>query len=142
MYCIVLYNSHKQIKDNTKENIIRNITNSKYNEHTDPLFNQLKILKLTQLHSLKTAQCMYKASKADLPPQSTNLFKPNTEIHSHNTRQLGNPHIIHRRTQLASKQINHKGPEIWQTIPNHIKTLPTLNRFTKSYKKHVISNNF
>ncbi len=124
-----------------QKKVIRNITNSKYNEHTDPLFSQLKILKLNQLHKLKTAKLMYKASKSELPPQITDLFKPNTQIHNHNTRQHGNPHIRHRRTQIASKQINHKGPEIWQAIPNHIKTLSTLNRFTKAYKSHLITNN-
>ena len=123
-----------------QKKIIRSITNSKYNEHTEPLFKQLKLLNLTQLYNLNTAKFMYKVHTNNLPEPIVHLYQANSEIHDHNTRQRNNPHIRYRRTQLASKQINHKGPEIWQNIPNHLKLCKNIKHFTRSYKKTLINN--
>ncbi len=85
---------------------------------------------------------MYKAISGQLPDQITKLYKPNTIIHEHNTRQHSNPHIRYRRTQLALKQINHKGPELWQNVPLEIKTrCKNVKHFTKLYKIQLLISN-
>ncbi len=118
---------------------IRCITNSAYNEHTDPLFKNLNILKLKQLYHLNIARFMYKAFNKELPSQVANLYKPNMNVHNHNTKQNRNAHIRYRRTQLASKQVNHKGPEIWQNLLNDIKISKKLKTLTKSNNKYLLN---
>lgn len=125
----------------TQKKIIRNITNSKYNEHTDPLFKGLKLLKLKQLYELQASKLIYKASQGELPAPIAKLYKPNTNIHNHYTRQHQNPHIRFRRTQLASNQINHKGPEIWTKLTNNIKTSKNIKVFIRSLKHFLLSRN-
>ena len=83
---------------------------------------------------------MYKASKNDLPKPINIQYKLNTNVHSHDTRQLQNPHIRHRRTMQASKQITHKGPKMWQQVPNNLKNIPNLKLFSKHYKQYLILN--
>ena len=123
-----------------QKKIIRSITNKKYNEHTDPLFNQLNLLKLKQLHKLNVAKFMYKVSKNDLPKPINIQYKLNTNVHAHDTRQLQNPHIRHRRTMQASKQITHTGPKMWQQVPSNLKNISNLKLFSKHYKKYLILN--
>ena len=123
-----------------QKKIIRTITNSKYNEHTDPLFNQLKLLKLKQIHKLNTAKLMFKASRLELPNPLSLHYKLNTTVHMHNTRQNYNPHVKYRRTQLASKQINHIGPQVWQNVPNNLKSIHHIKLFTKHYKQFLLNN--
>ena len=124
-----------------QKKVIRNITNSKYNQHTDPLFKELKILKLKQLYTLQAAKLIYKATQGELPKPLVKLYKPNTEIHQHNTRQHNNPHIRYRRTQRASNQINHKGPEIWSNLNNHLKSCTNTKTFTNSLKQFLLNSN-
>jgi len=121
-----------------QKKLIRIITNSKYNEHTDPLFNELKLLKLSELHKLYTAKLMYKASRCQLPEPINVKYKPNTMVHSHNTRQINDPHVRHRRTQIASNQINHTGPHIWQHLPVKLKNANHIKHFTKYYTQFLI----
>ncbi len=82
---------------------------------------------------------MYKASNDELPEQVVNFT--DQILMSTITRQHRNPHIHYRRTQLASKQVNYKGPEIWQNLTNNIRTSKKLHIFTKSYKKDLLKQN-
>lgn len=134
------YETHVNKLSLMQKRIIRNITNSKYNEHTDPLFKRLGVLKVNQLYKLKMSKFMFKVSKNEMPKPINNLYKSNTSIHGYETRQRNHPHISYRRTHLASKQINHKGPEIWQEIPYHIKLSNNIRHLTKTYKKYLLCN--
>ena len=83
---------------------------------------------------------MYKASKGDLPKPLIDQYKLNARIHTHNTRQINNPHVKFRRTQLASNQKNHTAPLIWQSIPINLKSTKNIKLFAKLYKKHLLRN--
>ena len=112
----------KKLKVSQKK-AIRVITHAQYNEHTNPLFCDLKILKLDDLYKLHVGKYMYKTANDLLPKPLKPLFSPNYELHEHNTRQSGNPHIRQWRTIKASNHIIHKGPEYWQSIATEIKTV-------------------
>ena len=45
---------------------IRTITISKYNDHTDPLFSKLNLLKRTDIFNLQQLQFYYRYIKGDL----------------------------------------------------------------------------
>lgn len=118
---------------------IRVITNAKYNQHTLPLFRELKLLKLKDLHQLKLGKFMYKATHNQLPLPLQPYFPQNTEIHSYSTRQSSSTHIRHRRTAIASIQINYKGPEHWNVLSNDIKEAKTLKLLTQKLKRNLIN---
>jgi len=119
---------------------IRMITRSKYNEHTKPIFKQLNILDLNKLYLHKMVQFMYKINNNLLPSPVVKIYKHNYELHLHNTRQHNQPHIQHRRTQLASKQITHTGPDIWHNLPLNFKQSNSVKILKKTYKKYLIEN--
>jgi hypothetical protein len=119
---------------------VRIITGAKYNEHSNPLFKQLKLLKLHNLHELKVSKYMYCLSKRTLPSPIIQIVTYNSDIHLHDTRNRDNPHINARRTNIAAKSLRHKGPQVWYKLPNLIKTAKSLVSFTHKFKKSIIDN--
>ena len=118
---------------------VRIISGAKYNDHTNPLFTKLKILKLEDIHELQIAKYMYALNNGTLPKALINMFTMNNEIHTHNTRNRYNPHVTTRRTIATSKTIRHKGPVVWYTIPNHIKKdKRTLKSFTRKLRSAML----
>ncbi len=101
---------------------VRIITTSKYNDHTNPLYKKLKILKLEDIYKLKVAKYMYAFDKQILPSPLLDIISYNRNTHEYNTRNKDNPHIDTRRTIIASNSLRHKGPEIWYEIPEIIKS--------------------
>ena len=119
---------------------IRIITNANYNSHSDPLFKKTNILKLDNLYELSVSKYMYALNNGTLPINLANAFSQNRDIHRYNTRNQLNPHIQSRRTNIASRNIKHRGPDIWCNIPNEIKTSKTIKSFTNRIKKLYICN--
>ena len=117
---------------------IRIITNANYNSHSDPLFKKTNILKLDNLYELSVSKYMYALNNGTLPINLANAFSQNRDIHRYNTRNQLNPHIQSRRTNIASRNIKHRGPDIWCNIPNEIKTSKTIKSFTNRIKKLYI----
>lgn len=64
---------------------IRLITFSKYNAHTNPLFNDMKILKLNDLIAVENCLFLSKCLNKTLPDIFDNFFTLSTETHSYNT---------------------------------------------------------
>jgi len=118
---------------------IRVITGANYNDHTEPLFKKMQLLKLSDIHTLKMAKYMFASNKGTLPSPLMDMTTINSSIHTHDTRNKNNPHVHPRRTNTASKNIRHNGPLIWYTIPNDIKQHKTLKTFTYKLKTNMLN---
>ena len=70
---------------------MRIITCSKYNAHYEPLFKELKLLKLEDIRKLQELKLYYKLVHRQLPSylNCISVTTMNT-IHQHNTRKAGN----------------------------------------------------
>ena len=80
---------------------------------------------------------MFSLFKGTLPSPLMNMITPNSTVHTHNTRNLNNPHVQSRRTNIAARNIRHNGAEIWYKIPVYIKEAKTLKSFTYKLKKNI-----
>ena len=120
---------------------IRILANAKYNDHTNQLFWNLKLLKLEDIYKVEVAKLIYKFNTNNLPRPLRKIFLPNNKVHQRQTRQSDNLHIRKCRTKLASQHITCKGPQIWNNLPNEIKTLTciTLKRFAYTVAKYFIN---
>ena len=108
---------------------VRTITKSKYNEHTLPLFNRLKMFKLEDLYQLEIYKFMYQFSNAHLPSLLSQIFIPNSDIHTHYTRHSQDPHFPKISVRQYSNSCFCMGPRLWFDLPNTIKNVNTLNSF-------------
>ena len=76
--------------------------------------------------------------KLYLPKQLTDLFIPNSNIHSHDTRHRYDPHIRQRNTDKSSRYFIHKAPDIWYNLPQEMKQLKNINALTNKLKNYMI----
>ena len=74
------------------------------NRHTDPLFEQSSILKLSDLYQLQVLLFMHKYSHDKLPMSFRNTFTLNRDINVvHETRQVNMYHVIKSKCKFIDK---------------------------------------
>ena len=104
-YGILAWGRHTTQLDKIQKKTIRILTGSKYNAHTEPLFKQLNLLKISNICKLQEIKFYYKLINNKLPLYfNTFNCQRNSEIHTHNTRQRHALHIT--RTNHTFSQIN------------------------------------
>ena len=126
-----------------QKKIIRNVTCSKYNAHTDPLFKAMNILKVEDMFNLNALKFFYNHSHEKLPHYFKSMFfTPLSEINTLDTRSSS--HIRANQTRLSSSQkcirhyickLTHKTPQpILSKVFTH-----SLHGYTTYIKKYFIS---
>ena len=105
-----------------QKKVIRIMTHSEFNASTTPLFQQLKILKLSDMHKLEVSKFMYKIVNNLSPIDSSHLV-PLSQVHNYNTRHSTNGYYFIPRTatSLGKKSLKVLGPAVWAEVPKDIK---------------------
>ena len=118
---------------------IRIISRSTYNAPTTELFKKLNIMKLDDIHHNQLGKLMYGVTKSTLPGPLRSKFTINTDIHDHNTRQQNDLHIPLYKSHIVFLSFLHKGPELWCSLPQSIKSAPSYASFASRLPKHFIN---
>ena len=106
----------------------------------NPLFVKLKCLKDDDINFLQTAIFVFRFNTKLLPDSLFfYMFQSNNAVHSYSTRQASNIHLVNPRTTLAHKSIRHSGPDVWNSLPQHVRTLQTPHSFKRAIKRILIS---
>ena len=102
----------------TQKRIVRTITCSKYNAHTDPIFKALNILKISDMHDLTKFKIYYKYVHKLLPANLLNIdILPQTEVHEHETRNRGNLFVNRVNHVFAEQQLCASIPKLVNSAP-------------------------
>ncbi len=112
---------------------IRIIHNASYIEHTNPLFIQLKIIKLYDTIELMTAQFLYKARNNSLPRQLQRMFHEREG--GYDLREPLNFKILTCRTPIKKFCITNCGVKLWNRLSVDLKQCPTINQFKTNINK-------
>ena len=118
---------------------LRICTGSQYLAHTNPLFYELKTLKVYDINSLQSLLFMFKYKNNLLPRSFRNFFVLNSAIHSYPTRNSSNFHLTNPKLLIAQKSIRHHGPDLWNSLPDTIKSCQTIYSFKATLKKLLLS---
>ena len=95
---------------------IRVITCSRYNEHTEPLFKTLKLLKIEDMFTLSALKFYYKHCHRLLPYYLQSFELPTRlELCPYNIRTKHCLHITKIKTKAAENSIRHSLPKIINT---------------------------
>ena len=123
-----------------QKKIVRILANAKYNDHTNPLFLNLNLLKFEDIYNAEAMQFIYKFKTNILPTALMKLFVPNYKVHERQTRQSNDFYGKKCRTTLAKRHITCKGPATWNNLPKEIKMLRniSMNRFSNIVRKYFI----
>ena len=119
------YNTTLQPLFILQKKAIRIMTFSNFDEHSSPLFKQLKIVKLYDLVTLHNVVFMYKFHNNLLPNAFDTFFTRVSETHNYNTRLSSKisyslPKV---RTNYGIFNIRFQGPKLWNSISEDIKIL-------------------
>ena len=141
-YCILCWGKNISRLRKLQKKAIRIISISKYNAHTEPLFKCLNLLKLDDIFTYFSLKFYYKYCSQTLPAYFLNMFKRNTDIHTHDTRQLQSLHPAKRRTAAAGNCIRFYLPETIKSTPEIILSKIRTHSyagFSQYIKRHMVN---
>ena len=109
---------------------------SDYNEHTNPLFIKLKIVKFHDLVYIHNAIFVYNYNSGNLPNTFDTFFVLVNQKHNYNTRlsSRSSYSLPKIRTNYGKFNIRYTGAKVWNSIDENIKRA-SLTKF----KEHLIS---
>jgi len=117
---------------------VRTITFSPRNAHSAPLFHKLQILPIFNINDLQIACFMYSATHGLLPFYFINMFRVNSCIHAHDTRQKDKIHQIGHKLNLRKFTVTIAGPLLWNALPTYLCVLPNKKISVTDIKKHLL----
>ena len=89
-YCVSVwastYPSNLKRLITLQKRVIRIVSRSAFDAHTDPLFKNLKILNLESIYKLQTGKFMYQYRSGLLPYSFNNMFLVTHQVHSYDTK--------------------------------------------------------
>ena len=120
---------------------IRNITCSKYNAHTDRLFKDLKLLKISDIYNISLLKFLHKLENSQLPFYFRDFLISTSLDHSYDLRGRNVPQLPSTRTSHAMKSARMYLPIFLEYTPNLIKNkinTHSLDGFSLYCKNHYI----
>ena len=128
-----------------QKKVIRIISLSNYNAHTEPLFKSLNILKVNDIFNLSQLKFYYNLSNNKLPFyfQQLHLIHIN-EIHGHYTRGSNTIQPPRIRHEFAKKCLRYSLPILISTTTESILSKVYTHSFSgfSSYVKHDFIKNY
>ena len=119
---------------------IRLITKSGYNEHTSPLFRDVNILKLDDLHESHITMFMHDFVNKNVPCPLQSLFEHQTELYGHQTRHSCDPRIPKTFTDLAKRSLLYRGPYLWTYLDPGLKKAPSKKALKRQIMEKVMGS--
>ena len=119
-YCIMIWAYQRNRISSIQKKVMRIITLNTYNSHTEPLFKNLKLLKIEDMLKLQELKFYFKYIHK--PSYLLNwLIIPSINIHNYNTRAKENIHTFRTKHKFAMKCLRHSLPHTINETPDAIK---------------------
>ena len=142
IYCISVWGSTYSSNLNRifllQKKVIRIMSRSSYLAHTDPLFKQLKILKLHNLYLFQVGKFMFLFKKGLLPDVFNDMFLLTNQVHSYNTRNSNAFYRFSCRTNMRQFAIRFQGPKFFNTLNRELQNSDKLFRFKTKLKEFLL----
>ena len=121
---------------------IRVISKAHHVSHTEPRMKKLSLLKLEELYEQQCLTLIHDIINNRAPTAMRNLIKIKREAKPHNLRKhQSDPHHIRpplTRTKTGANSFGSKGPQIWNLLPNDLKSISSKSIFKHRLKQHYL----
>ena len=94
----------------------------------------LNLLTIYELNSYLLALFMYSYFRGQLPPSFSDYLSQNNTIHSYNAKSANKVHIKYERTNYRRFSVRYRGVVIWNSLPNSLKEIKSLQLFKRKLK--------
>ena len=121
-----------------RKRAVRIITTSKYNAHTEPLFKDLHLLKITDIFDVQCMKFWYKFSNNTLPNYFRSMFQYNSNLYDIETRNHDRMHDFPTRNVLR-----HRLPEFVYQFPADLirkAKSHSVTAFSNHIKHHILES--
>ena len=121
--------------------VIRSVTCSKHNAHTEPLFIELNLLKIQDIYKLSLLKKYFQYKNNLLPIFFRGMFDTIQSNHNYATRPRDQPVIARCKTSHAEDSIRYSLPEEILNIPENIIdkiSTHSFDGFSKYVKQYCI----
>ena len=117
-----------------------NITNQVNTPENKSIFKQANRLSIYDINKFQIAKFIYQVLNKLSPSSFYPMFSLVSSIHSYNTRAEETQKLVlkHAKTNIRKFAISIHGPQVWNELPEHIKTLSTIDLFHIKLKKYLI----
>ena len=114
---------------------LRTVHNKSYNSHTDPLFKQSGILRVSDLYQLEVVLFMYDYVHTKLPLSFRNIFKFNCDVYdTYVTRRAQMFHIPKTKSRFVDKLPLYNFPSMWNNWCTKLNVNSTCGALKNSIK--------
>ena len=129
-YGILAWGYDNDIIFKHQKRALRAVTSSRYNAHTGPLFINMKLLKVKDIHKLNQLKFLYKSFHRELPEYfNTMLTRKPIDMHDRSTRNRNTFLIERMYHSFAEKCIRNSILHIVNGVPPAIKDKVSTHSF-------------
>ena len=122
-----------------QKKLIRILTNSGYYAHTEPLFKELKLLKLDDLYILNSQILMYQCIIMNKYPTLRDSITNTQANHEHGTRTV-DLRLPYCRTTKSKQRLLYQSIKNWNSVPYELKSITSLKAFKTECKISLLNN--
>ena len=121
-----------------QKRICRILTDSAYYAHSDPLFKQLKLLKLNDLFKFHCQIFMHKTMNLNYYPRYRQRIIALQSVHSYNTRNttLKTPFC---RSDFCKQSLLYQGIKAWNQLSDDLKNITPLKSIKRKCKEKIVN---
>ena len=119
--------------------VVRIMSRSAFDAHTDPLFKNLKILNLESIYKLQIGKFMYQYRSGLLPYSFNNMFLVTRQVHSYGTRSSEHFYLPQCRTNIRKFSISFQGPKFFNSLSFEIRNATSTASFCCKLKAFLLS---
>ena len=121
--------------------LLKVLTNKPRRYPTDLLYSETNLLKIKEIHSYCMCSFVYKHCKNKLPKAISNVVThSNASDYSISTRYRNFFNVTYHNTQHGKLLLNNYCYNLWQSIPQTIKSATSLASFQSKLKDELLNN--
>ena len=123
-----------------QKRVIRTIAKTTFDAHTDPIFQNLGILKFHDIYLIQLGLFMYSYQNHTLPLKCHCKFTLQSQIHSYNTRNSCKFRLPFCRTRTKQFSVFYQGPKFYNTLNTNIINASSPFSFKRALKAFICNN--
>ena len=107
-----------------------------------PIFNDFKLLKLSEIFELRLLTFVFDSINKTSPSCFHDFFLLSSSVHQYSTRQAsqGDLYMFKKNgLQYGLKSIRYHGAKLWNTLPLELRNAPTKIMFKTKLKIHLLN---
>ena len=108
-------------------------------DHVTPYLNELRWLRVNDMYRYEQGLFVFNILKNRLPEWVCTLPKVR-DNHRINTRNQDKLYVPKTNTKTGDRSILVSGPQLWNSLPNHVTNPSSISSFRKTLKNHLLTS--